>query len=167
VINDIADQTNLLALNAAIEAARAGEFGRGFAVVADEVRKLADRTTKATDEIAESITAMQSETREAVLRMDRGGEEVQAGVSSVQEAGSSLSKIVQSAQEVCGLVSGIAAAAEEQSAASTQVSQSVQSINAIAQESSEGAKQAAIGATQMSMRAERLRELVAEFRMPG
>ncbi|RMD48964.1 MAG: methyl-accepting chemotaxis protein, partial [Ignavibacteria bacterium] len=96
VIDEIADQTNLLALNAAIEAARAGEHGRGFAVVADEVRKLAERTTKATTEIADMIKQIQSETEIAVSSIKKGNIEVEKGASLAYEAGDSLSKILDS-----------------------------------------------------------------------
>ncbi len=165
VINDIADQTNLLALNAAIEAARAGEHGRGFAVVADEVRKLAERTTQATEEVAESIKAIQEETNAAVQRMGSGTERVTEGVSLAEQAGHSLQKIVEGSKNVATMIQSIAAASEEQSSAAEQISRNVESINAVTRESAEGANQAAAAASQLSTKAEQLQRLVGQFKI--
>jgi methyl-accepting chemotaxis protein len=165
VINDIADQTNLLALNAAIEAARAGEHGRGFAVVADEVRKLADRTTKATEEIGESISAIQTETSEAVERMNAGTEQVQVGVDKATQAGDSLREIVTSSRGVADMIGSIAAAAEQQSAASEQISKNIESITAVSTEAAEGANQSATAASQLSSKAEELLQIVGQFKL--
>jgi methyl-accepting chemotaxis protein len=92
-IRSIADQTNLLALNAAIEAARAGDQGRGFAVVADEVRQLAGRTSRSTEEIAQMIQVIQSETQQAITSMDNTRTNAAKGVDLADQAGSAIVQI--------------------------------------------------------------------------
>jgi len=165
VIDDIADQTNLLALNAAIEAARAGEQGRGFAVVADEVRKLAERTGKATAEIAEMIKSIQTETDEAVRVMESGIEEVGKGRELADQAGSSLNEIVTMSQNVMTMIESIATAAEEQSSASEQISHNIESISSVARETANGAQQSASAAEQLNRQAECLQQMVSRFKI--
>ncbi len=120
LITDIAAQTNLLALNATIEAARAGESGRGFAVVANEVKALAEQTTKATDEIATQIEAMQQATQEAVTLI--GG------------IGSTIDEVSNAALVISGAV-------EEQSAATQEVTTNITGVTQRSGETGASAKQ--------------------------
>ncbi len=165
VINDIADQTNLLALNAAIEAARAGEQGRGFAVVADEVRKLAEKTTKATKEIADMIKTIQNDTKGAIGSMHEGTKQVEEGVLLASEAGESLQQIVSSVDRVSDMVRQIATAAEEQSATSEEISTNIAGIAEVANENSEGVKQVSIATEDLAKVAEELKAMVSEFKI--
>jgi methyl-accepting chemotaxis protein len=133
-IKEIADQTNLLALNAAIEAARAGEQGRGFAVVADEVRKLAERTAHSTNEIANMIAQIQSETRIAVDSMEDGVKRVNEGAVLASQAEESISQVKLSAEHVMQVINNISVALNEQSAASNDISQKVEQIAQMTEE---------------------------------
>lgn len=164
-IQDIADQTNLLALNAAIEAARAGEQGRGFAVVADEVRALAERTTKATKEIAAMIKAIQSETQNAVSSMSEGVDEVKRGTAETTRSGEALEDILNKINDLTMQISQVATAAEEQTATTQEITNNIQMITDVVNRNVENSRSTTQATTTLAREVDNLHELVGHFRL--
>jgi methyl-accepting chemotaxis protein len=113
LIGDIAGQTNLLALNATIEAARAGDSGKGFAVVASEVKALAAQTARATEEIGAQIAAMQAETRQAVAAIEGIGGTIAAMDQLAASVAASAEQQAAATQEITRAVSEAASGTQE------------------------------------------------------
>ncbi|MCA1973473.1 MAG: methyl-accepting chemotaxis protein [Caenispirillum sp.] len=125
LITDIADQTNLLALNATIEAARAGDAGKGFAVVAHEVKQLAGQVTRATEQIGARIGAVQAETDKAVAAIaDIGGrighmDEIAATIAAaMEEQAAATREIVRNVQQAADGTEGVTRSIDEVARAS-------------------------------------------------
>ncbi|MDA9528951.1 MULTISPECIES: methyl-accepting chemotaxis protein [unclassified Bradyrhizobium] len=140
LIGGIAGQTNLLALNATIEAARAGEAGRGFAVVAAEVKSLSDQTAKSTEEIGRLIAEIQTST--------------QAAVDSVEAMGGHI-------VEIDGVATSVAAAMEEQDAATREIARSISESASAAKEVSAKIGDVSRDAASVDQRAADVRQAIA------
>jgi methyl-accepting chemotaxis protein len=151
VIEGIAFQTNILALNAAVEAARAGEQGRGFAVVASEVRALAQRSADAAKEIRALI-------QQSVAQISDGSKQAEG-------AGKVIDDIVVSVQQVNQLIGEIAVASSEQSAGVGEINKAILQLEGVTQQNAALVEEASAASLTFQEQADRLRDLVARFKV--
>jgi methyl-accepting chemotaxis protein len=153
VISSIAQQTNLLALNATIEAARAGEAGKGFAVVANEVKELAKQTAKATDDITHKIGAIQTDTKSAV--------EAISGISLAVERLNGLSGVVAAAiEEQTATTNEISRVVIESRKGVESIASTVKTVSMAANESTASSTQTLSASRELSQLADKLSSLV-------
>ncbi len=156
LINDIASQTNLLALNATIEAARAGDAGKGFAVVASEVKALATQTTKATEEIAAQINAVQGEITGTVGAI----EGITATIGRINEIAATIAAAVEEQQAA---TAEIARNVEQAATGTSEVSSTIGTVTTAANETGTAAVEVMQSARRLGDQAEALRALADGF----
>lgn len=165
LISGITEQTNVLALNAAIQAASAGEAGRGFTVVAEEVQRLAERSAKATQQIAGIVKTIQSDTQETAVAMEKSTQGVVEGTRLSQGAGQALAEIGEVSQRLAQLIESISAAAQKQASNAAGMAQAMQEILKVTQQTTEGTEQTAMSVGALATMGRELKASVSRFKV--
>ncbi|MDR1967427.1 MAG: methyl-accepting chemotaxis protein [Burkholderiaceae bacterium] len=165
LITDITEQTNVLALNAAIQAASAGEAGRGFSVVAEEVQRLAERSGDATRQIAALVKAIQTDTQDAVLAMERSTQGVVEGARLSDDAGAALTEIDRVARRLAELIEQISGSALKDAYKANEVAGNIQHIFAVTEQTGESTRTTAGLVRELAHIADELRQSVARFKI--
>jgi twitching motility protein PilJ len=167
LINDIAEQTNILALNASIQASMAGEAGRGFAVVADEVQRLAERAALATKQIEALVRAIQADTNEAVVSMERSTTDVVGGALLAENAGTALEEIEQVSNQIASLVQNISGSSRQQAGSAQNIARSLQVLREISAQTAESTSANSVAIAKLAELSSGMRKAAAGFRLPG
>jgi methyl-accepting chemotaxis protein len=171
VIQDIAEQTNLLALNATIEAARAGDAGKGFAVVATEVKELARQTAAATDDIRTRIEGIQSSTGGAVQAVKEIGEvitninEVSRTIAAaVEEQSAATRQIADNVSQTAAASETVSRGVSESAAASQEITVNINEVNQVLKQTTSGAQRSKESGDEFNQLAKQMQKVVSQFK---
>ncbi|MBC8027603.1 MAG: methyl-accepting chemotaxis protein, partial [Steroidobacteraceae bacterium] len=166
LINDIAEQTNILALNASIQASMAGDAGRGFAVVADEVQRLAERAAAATRQIEALVRAIQADTNEAVVSMERSTTDVVGGALLAENAGAALEEIEQVSNQIASLVNNIFSSSRQQVSEAQKIARNMQVLKEISTQTAESTTATSQSIGKLAQLSAAMRQSASGFRLP-